>query len=261
MCKNCARVITWRKKWESNWDSIVYCSATCRRPLGDLDRAFEKGILELLSWKRQEAVGRRKWEEEWVTCEEVEEIVMREWKEGGAKREEEVLDRSSESLSLEDEEGSIDGPPSSAGTEGMRSNPTHIRERVRKAARRLTEEKIIKIWQLGKIVDPSFAKGIMELRGVEGLAVDLIMVREKMIQKVCSNLAYILYVWYSRQCFQARLKVEGGTSEDEGRKGKGRKGKKGKKGDWDELENELDDVDEGKSRSNGKVKGSRKLKK
>lgn len=64
----------------SSWDSIVYCSSSCKRPLGALDRAFETGILELLSERREDAVGVRKWEMEFVTCEEVEGIVMEEWK-------------------------------------------------------------------------------------------------------------------------------------------------------------------------------------
>ncbi|RNL52600.1 DUF2256 domain-containing protein [Pedobacter jejuensis] len=29
MCPVCHRPFTWRKKWEKNWDSIVYCSKKC----------------------------------------------------------------------------------------------------------------------------------------------------------------------------------------------------------------------------------------
>ena len=41
---------------ETCWDSIVYCSATCRKPLSALDRAFEPRLLNLLSEKRLEAI-------------------------------------------------------------------------------------------------------------------------------------------------------------------------------------------------------------
>jgi hypothetical protein len=30
-CAACGRTITWRKKWERDWDSVRYCSAGCRR--------------------------------------------------------------------------------------------------------------------------------------------------------------------------------------------------------------------------------------
>lgn len=31
ICPVCARPFNWRKKWERNWDEIVYCSERCRR--------------------------------------------------------------------------------------------------------------------------------------------------------------------------------------------------------------------------------------
>jgi len=31
ICPVCQRPFTWRKKWEKNWEEIVYCSAKCRR--------------------------------------------------------------------------------------------------------------------------------------------------------------------------------------------------------------------------------------
>ena len=31
LCPVCARPFNWRKKWERNWDEIVYCSERCRR--------------------------------------------------------------------------------------------------------------------------------------------------------------------------------------------------------------------------------------
>ncbi|MHA8100712.1 DUF2256 domain-containing protein [Aquirufa nivalisilvae] len=31
MCPICFRPFSWRKKWERDWDKIVYCSEKCRR--------------------------------------------------------------------------------------------------------------------------------------------------------------------------------------------------------------------------------------
>lgn len=44
-CAACGRTITWRKKWERDWDSVRWCSAGCRRtgvpPVGaELERAI-----------------------------------------------------------------------------------------------------------------------------------------------------------------------------------------------------------------------------
>jgi hypothetical protein len=42
-------VITWRKKWERNWDEVRYCSDACRsHKVNDQDRALEAMILALL---------------------------------------------------------------------------------------------------------------------------------------------------------------------------------------------------------------------
>lgn len=30
-CAVCGRTITWRKKWERDWDGVKYCSDACRR--------------------------------------------------------------------------------------------------------------------------------------------------------------------------------------------------------------------------------------
>jgi hypothetical protein len=30
-CPVCDRSFSWRKKWERDWDSVVYCSERCRR--------------------------------------------------------------------------------------------------------------------------------------------------------------------------------------------------------------------------------------
>jgi hypothetical protein len=30
-CPVCGRAFTWRKKWERDWETVVYCSDACRR--------------------------------------------------------------------------------------------------------------------------------------------------------------------------------------------------------------------------------------
>jgi len=48
-CVSCGRTITWRKKWERNWDEVRYCSDACRRHrVSDTDRALEQAVLTLL---------------------------------------------------------------------------------------------------------------------------------------------------------------------------------------------------------------------
>lgn len=33
-CAACGRPISWRKKWERDWDRVKYCSEACRRKGG-----------------------------------------------------------------------------------------------------------------------------------------------------------------------------------------------------------------------------------
>ena len=48
-CVVCGRTITWRKKWERNWEEVKYCSDACRRHrVTDTDIALEQAILSLL---------------------------------------------------------------------------------------------------------------------------------------------------------------------------------------------------------------------
>ena len=49
VCATCERTITWRKKWERDWENIRYCSDACRthKP-GAQDAALEATILRLL---------------------------------------------------------------------------------------------------------------------------------------------------------------------------------------------------------------------
>lgn len=49
LCATCGRTITWRKKWERDWDNIRFCSDACRthKP-GTRDAALEAAMLHLL---------------------------------------------------------------------------------------------------------------------------------------------------------------------------------------------------------------------
>jgi len=48
-CASCGRTITWRKKWERDWDEVRFCSDACQRSRpGPTDLALEQSILELL---------------------------------------------------------------------------------------------------------------------------------------------------------------------------------------------------------------------
>ena len=31
ICRKCSRPFAWRKKWERDWDRVLYCSEACRR--------------------------------------------------------------------------------------------------------------------------------------------------------------------------------------------------------------------------------------
>ena len=49
-CAGCGRTITWRKKWERDWDAVRWCSQACRRRGTDpVDAALEHSVLDLLS--------------------------------------------------------------------------------------------------------------------------------------------------------------------------------------------------------------------
>ena len=48
-CARCGRRFSWRKKWERDWDDVLYCSASCRRQkVGASDRAREERIMSAL---------------------------------------------------------------------------------------------------------------------------------------------------------------------------------------------------------------------
>ena len=49
-CAGCGRTITWRKKWERDWDEVRWCSQACRRRgTPPTDAALEQSVLDLLS--------------------------------------------------------------------------------------------------------------------------------------------------------------------------------------------------------------------
>ena len=37
ICPVCQRAFTWRKKWEKDWERVIYCSEKCRRAKGKVD--------------------------------------------------------------------------------------------------------------------------------------------------------------------------------------------------------------------------------
>ena len=49
-CVVCGRTITWRKKWERDWEQVRYCSDACRRSgISDTDRALEAALVDLMA--------------------------------------------------------------------------------------------------------------------------------------------------------------------------------------------------------------------
>ena len=48
-CAGCGRTITWRKRWERDWDAVRWCSEGCRRRgLDPADTALEAALVDLL---------------------------------------------------------------------------------------------------------------------------------------------------------------------------------------------------------------------
>ncbi|GAA0321742.1 DUF3253 domain-containing protein [Kineococcus aurantiacus] len=50
-CAVCGRTITWRKKWERDWDQVRYCSDACRRrakAAAGVDGALQAALSRLL---------------------------------------------------------------------------------------------------------------------------------------------------------------------------------------------------------------------
>lgn len=130
---------------QKNWEAITFGSDSCRknkiRP-HSLDTAFESKILALLAQRRAIHGLAAK-----VTCEEVEQEVL------------------CDGQKPQSEEGHSDAvvPSQPDGTKAV-SQSSRTRERCRQAARRLGARDEIFITQDGKVVDPSFAKGVMQLK-------------------------------------------------------------------------------------------------
>ena len=52
-CASCGRRIEWRKKWERDWDSVKYCSTSCRKHgVSATDERLERSILDLLEHRK-----------------------------------------------------------------------------------------------------------------------------------------------------------------------------------------------------------------
>jgi hypothetical protein len=55
-CVTCGRTLTWRKKWERDWDEVRYCSDRCRRSRPDATAAaLEASIRTLLDARARDA--------------------------------------------------------------------------------------------------------------------------------------------------------------------------------------------------------------
>jgi hypothetical protein len=56
VCAVCGRTITWRKKWERDWENIRYCSERCRRhKTGAQEDSLERRILDMLATRARDA--------------------------------------------------------------------------------------------------------------------------------------------------------------------------------------------------------------
>jgi hypothetical protein len=123
---------------------------------GSLDERFGNKILQMLSESRELGkigVSRPKF----ITCEDVEEVVLSDL----------VSSSITDSMSVDEvstEKGYGEEKKSIERTREEKKAPERTRERCRQAARRLAARGDILITQGGKTVDPSFAKGVMELR-------------------------------------------------------------------------------------------------
>jgi hypothetical protein len=171
ICKMCGRKITWRKKWEKNWDAITYCSDSCRknkvRP-GGLDERFEVGILGMLRRRREESRSGGG-ERGVLTCEEVEGVVLGAWRRDcvAKKRGLEGERVRHEGDGGRGRDGNVDAGRDRDVDEDVDRDLrelVRVRERCKQAARRLAARGEIVIMQDGKLTDPSFTRGVMELR-------------------------------------------------------------------------------------------------
>ena len=56
ICESCGRRMEWRSAWARDWETVRYCSKSCRKnKLGPLDVALEDAILLLLKQRARNA--------------------------------------------------------------------------------------------------------------------------------------------------------------------------------------------------------------
>lgn len=138
---------------KKNWDAITYGSDTCKKHRikpNSPDTSFESKVLSLLR-QRQQVQGSVA---AVVTCEETESGVLSELDSSKLRSQEECLATNPDDL------------PSSAIIPAARKEPSRSRERYRQAARRLAAIGEIEIMQDGRVVDSSFAEGVIHLSHV-----------------------------------------------------------------------------------------------
>jgi len=124
-CVVCGREITWRKKWERDWDDVKYCSKACRGSgLSGTDEHLESAILDLLAERARGAT---------ICLSEAARLVA-----------------------------AADTPTDRAA--GGEDSWRALMEPARMAARRLVARGEVEITQRGRVVDPSTAKGPIRIR-------------------------------------------------------------------------------------------------
>lgn len=74
-------------------------------------------------------------------------------------------------ISCEEVQEAFPPPEAAANSQEEGMQAAQIRERFRQAARRLANQGQIDVVQNGQVVEPSFAKGVMQLRLREGATI------------------------------------------------------------------------------------------
>ena len=74
-------------------------------------------------------------------------------------------------ISCEEVQETFLAPSTEASTQEQGMQAAQMRERFRQAARRLANQGQIDVVQNGQVVEPSFAKGVMQLRLREGATI------------------------------------------------------------------------------------------
>ena len=131
VCASCGRRIEWRAKWADSWAEVKYCSATCRRRgVTATDLRLEQVILELLAAKPGSQP---------VDTMDAARAVASSAPAGGSR---------------------------ARGATASGSDPTaaQLSEPARRAARRLVARGLVDMVQNGRVVDPSTARGPIQVR-------------------------------------------------------------------------------------------------